>query len=301
MYNKGKIFNIQRFSTSDGPGIRTVIFFKGCPLACDWCHNPESQSALPEIFYKKDMCLGCGACVNTCKEGCHTFKGETHLFKRERCIRCAECANLCSAKALEVCGEEKCSDEIIETVLRDKPFYEESGGGVTLSGGEPLMQLDFALSLLKLAKENGVHTAIETSGFSGGNILELAKYTDLWLYDIKIFPEDEHIKYTGVSNKTIFDNLFLLNGSGADIILRCPIIPDINMKDEHFEKMAELANSLSGVSAIHLEPYHPLGISKSEQLSKLQPYLNDKFLEKSSLEPFAQALRIKTEKDVLIL
>ena len=301
MYKKGKIFNIQRFSTSDGPGIRTVVFFKGCPLACDWCHNPESQSPLPEIFYKKDMCIGCGACVSACKEDCHSFKERIHIFQRENCIYCANCVGVCSSNALKVCGEEKSAEEIIEEVLRDKPFYEESGGGMTLSGGEPLMQFDFALSLLKLAKENRLHTAIETSGFSDRNILELTKYTDLWLYDIKLFPEDEHIKCTGVSNKNIFDNLCLLNGNGADIILRCPIIPDINMKDEHFEKIAGLANSLSGVSAIHLEPYHPLGISKAEQLSKTQSYKNDKFLGKTTIEPFVNKLCTKTNKKVIVI
>ena len=301
MYNKGKIFNIQRFSTSDGSGIRTVVFLKGCPLSCVWCHNPESQSVLPEIFYKKDMCIGCGACINECVEDCHVFNDGTHFLERKNCIHCAKCVGACSSNALEVCGEEKSAEEIIEEVLRDKPFYEESEGGVTLSGGEPLMQYDFTLSLLKLAKNNGLHTAIETSGFSYKNILDLAEYTDLWLYDIKIFPDDEHIKYTGVSNKAIFDNLHLLDKSGADIVLRCPIIPDINMNDEHFDKLVQLANSLSGVLAIHLEPYHPLGISKAEQLSKLQSYQNKKFLEKAELEPFADMLRVKTDKEVIII
>ena len=213
MYKKGKIFNIQRFSTSDGPGIRTVVFFMGCPLDCAWCHNPESKTG-----------------------------GE----------------------------EEKTAEEIIDIVLRDMPFYEESGGGLTLSGGEPLMQFDFALSLLKLAKERGVHTAIETCGFTSRDLSKLVPYTDLWLYDIKLFPAEEHVRHTGVTNKHIFENLYLLDCMGANIVLRCPIIPNINMTEEHFDSLGQLANSLKGVTAIHLEPYHPLGISKAQKLGKVQ-------------------------------
>lgn len=189
----------------------------------------------------------------------------------------------------------------MDTVLRDKPFYAESGGGMTLSGGEPLMQYDFALSLLNLAKGHGLHTAIETSGFTTKDLTELNPYTDLWLYDIKLFSEEEHRKYTGVSNRQIRKNLHLLDQIGANIVLRCPIIPNINMTDEHFDALAELAAGLKHVTAIHLEPYHPLGLSKAQQLSRKQPYQNDQFLEAPVLQPYADQLRAKTDTEVIIL
>jgi len=301
MYDQGKIFNIQRFSTSDGPGIRTVVFFKGCPLNCTWCHNPESKSPATEIFYKQALCIGCKACAGICGNDGHIFIDGIHHFDRDKCTVCEKCAQGCYSNALESCGEVKTAEEIMDIVLRDKPFYEESGGGITLSGGEPLMQYDFSLSLLKLSKKHNLHTAIETSGFSSRDLTVLNNYTDLWLYDIKLFSEDEHIKQTGVSNKQIFENLYLLDGIDAKIILRCPIIPNINMTHEHFNGLAKLANSLKGVTAIHLEPYHPLGLSKAQQLSKTQTYQNDTFLEPLVLKPFADMLRAKTKTEVIII
>ena len=301
MYNTGKIFNVQRFSTLDGPGIRTVVFLKGCPLNCAWCHNPESKDRANEIFYKKELCIGCKACADVCLSKGHTFSENMHYFNRTDCIACGKCAEVCFSNALELCGENKTAEEIIDIVLRDKPFYAESGGGMTLSGGEPLMQYDFALSLLKLAKEKGINTAIETSGFSSRDLTELNRFTDLWLYDIKVFPEEKHIKYTGVSNKIILNNLYLLDQIGAKIILRCPIIPDVNLNEQHFLELAKLSNSLNNVIAINLEPYHPLGLSKAEQLGKSQAYKNDEFLNSASIEPLAEKLREKTKKEVLII
>lgn len=301
MHKTGTIFNIQRFSTSDGPGIRTVVFLKGCPLRCAWCHNPESHSAKAEIFYKQDACIRCGACAAVFQKGCHEIAEGLHLYHRENCSGCGQCAEVCCANALELCGEEKTAEEILEILLRDKPFYEESGGGVTLSGGEPLMQYDFTLALLKLAKGQGLRTAVETSGFSTRDLAELCQYVDLWLYDVKLFSEEEHRRYTGVSNRTILENLRFLDRMGARIILRCPIIPGINLTDGHFDRLATLANSLTGVTAVHLEPYHPLGQAKAARLGKNQSYENDSFLESSALEPYADGLRAKTNKEIVIL
>ena len=301
MHNKGTIFHIQRFSTSDGPGIRTVVFLKGCPLNCAWCHNPESQSTANEIFFKKELCIGCEGCAGVCSEGGHIFLEGTHHFDREECVVCGKCAEICCSNALEICGEKKNAEEVLDIVLRDKPFYSESGGGITLSGGEPLMQYDFTILLLKLAKEQGIHTAIETSGFSPRDLTKLHPYTDLWLYDIKLFPDDAHIKYTGVSNKVIFENLYLLDSIGAKIVLRCPIIPNVNMMPAHFESLANLANRLNNVIAIHLEPYHPLGLSKALQLNKKQSYENDEFLAQPALKPFADLLQTKTKIEVMII
>lgn len=294
----GRIFNIQRFSTSDGPGIRTTVFFKGCPLSCVWCHNPESHNSKNEIFYDARKCIGCTFCEKACKNSCHVFS-DGHIYLRDNCEKCGECASLCPSKAIEVCGSNKSVDEVIDMVMRDVPFYEQSGGGVTLSGGEPLMQLDFATEILKKAKEKGLSTAIETSGYCQKSLCEIAKYVDLWLFDIKLLDENEHKTYTGVSNEKILENLKFLDNIGAKIILRCPIIPDVNLKKEHFESLANLAKSLKNVIAIHLEPYHPLGISKSALLGKQEKFSNSEFLKKEELSDYAdfltQSTKIKTE------
>lgn len=302
MHNsKGTVFNIQRFSTSDGPGIRTVVFLKGCPLSCIWCHNPESHKTGVEIFYNNDRCVGCRACESICPAGNHKFDDSTHFYNRTDCTSCGKCTDICLSGALECCGELKTVQEILSTVLKDRPFYEESDGGVTLSGGEPLSQFDFSLSLLKLAKAEGLHTAIETCGFTEKDLTEISRYVDLWLFDIKLLNESEHIKYTGVSNKTILKNLRLLDSMGASIILRCPIIPDINLNNEHFTELKRLALSLKNVKELHLEPYHPLGQSKSQLLGTVQGYKNDSFLDSSELVPFADMLKKDIGIPVIIL
>ncbi len=298
---KGTIFNIQRFSTSDGPGIRTVVFFKGCPLNCSWCHNPESKYIKKDVFYKSDLCIGCGACANVCDNNGHNFSSKEHSLNRENCKLCGKCAEVCATKALELCGKETSAIEVVETALRDKPFYEESGGGITLSGGEPLMQFDFALEVLKLAKQNGLHTCIETCGYTQNNLQELAEYVDLWLYDIKLVDDGEHKKYTGVSNKIILKNLDLLDKLNAKIVLRCPIIPNVNMHEQHFKELSRIANSYKNIVEVDLETYHPLGISKAEQLGIKQMYQNTKFLNKSEIECFAEILKTTTDIKVVIL
>ena len=298
---KGKIFNIQRFSTLDGPGIRTVVFLKGCPLDCIWCHNPESKHTNTELFYKQEMCIGCGACEKVCEKSLHTFENGIHQFEREKCILCGKCAEVCCTRALERCGEEKSVKEVLELVEKDNSIYEQSEGGVTLSGGEPLFQYDFSLALLKGAKEKGIHTAVETSGYTVRDLQEMHAYTDLWLYDIKVFPEELHKKCTGVSNRTILDNLHFLDSLGAKIILRCPIIPDINMSALHFEEIAKLASKLQNVIEIDLEPYHPLGISKAKQLNKTQVYDNEEFLNASEIKRLADELQNKVDVKVIIL
>jgi len=301
MYNKkGNVFNIQRFSTSDGPGIRTVVFLKGCPLNCSWCHNPESKISTPQILYKKELCINCQKCVTICTEMRHSFEN-FHTYDRTRCLSCGNCAKECPSNALELCGKETTVEDVIEKVIRDIPFYEETSGGLTLSGGEPLMQYDFSLALLKSAKEKGIDTAIETSGFSKENLEELNKYVDLWLYDIKILDDTDHQKYTGVSNKIILENLYALDNIGANIILRCPIIPDINMTEKHFDSIAELANKLKNVKSIHLELYHPLGISKAEQLNQKQIYSNSNFLKAEDIAEYYDRLKNKTTAEVIII
>ncbi len=296
----GNIFNIQRFSTSDGPGIRTVVFLKGCPLNCAWCHNPESKNCRRELFYKEGSCIGCGICGEICPLKSHIFSGGTHELIRSSCILCGKCAQICPSGALEMCGENQSVDEVISAILRDAPFYQTSGGGITLSGGEPLLQYEFSLQLLKKAKKHSLHTAIETSGYAQHNLDEISRCVDLWLYDIKLMDEMKHIQYTGVSNRMILDNLHRLSSIGAKIILRCPIIPGVNMNEAHFDAIAALTR-LDGIEQIHIEPYHPLGISKAAQLGKVQAYSNEAFLRKDALLPFVEQLRRSSRVEVVML
>ena len=259
---KGIIFNIQRFCVNDGPGIRTTVFLKGCPLKCVWCHNPESQSVKPEIMFYKDKCVGCGRCAAVCTSGCHLFENGTHMFDRKNCVKCFECTKT-GCEVLEKVGREISTDEVIDEVLKDKIFYDNSGGGITLSGGEPLYQYDFSLEILKKAKESGLHTAIETCGFtSEEKIKEISRYVDLFLFDYKETNSKLHRKFTGIDNTDIIKNLELLNKIKKSIILRCPIIPGLNTREEHFKGICDTANNFEYIMHIELEPYHFLGESK---------------------------------------
>lgn len=297
----GNIFNIQRFSTSDGPGIRTVVFLKGCPLSCIWCHNPESKLTSPDILYDSRKCINCRKCEKICKHNQHIFDFGKHVFLRDNCKKCMECIIECPVSALEVCGKSVSSDEVVSEILRDTEFYTESGGGITLSGGEPLMQYDFSLEILKKAKKAGIHTAIETSGYCYRELIEISRYVDLWLFDIKLFSESEHIKYAGVSNEIILKNLYYLDSIGERIVLRCPIIPGVNLTNEHFDKIAILANMLKNAVAIHFEPYHPLGFDKADRLGMNQKYENRKFLHIDSIQPFISRIKDKITANIEIL
>ena len=266
---KGAVFNIQKFCTSDGPGIRTVVFLKGCPLRCAWCRNAESQRKVSELMYHSDKCVYCGRCAAVCEQGVHAVKGNVHTLERDKCISCGKCVEACLADALELKGKNMTVDEVIADVMKDKVFYDNSGGGMTLSGGEPTAQLDFTLALLKAAKDNGLHTAIETCGYtSAENIKAIAEYVDLFLYDVKHTDSVLHEKYTGVSNERILENLRLIDSMGKKSVIRAPIIPDVNDTDEHFAALAELANGLKNVEKIEIEPYHDLGNGKYEQLGE---------------------------------
>ena len=247
----GRIFNVQRFCTSDGPGIRTTVFFKGCPLRCVWCHNPESQRSEAEILFYEKSCTGCGRC---------------------RGITAKSIDFSCYARAKEICGKTVSSDEIIAEAMKDKAFYENSGGGITLSGGEPLFQSEFALDILKKSKENGLHTAVETCGFAKRDVIErVAALTDLFLFDFKEGNPLLHEKYTGVSNDVIFENLYLLNELGRDVVLRCPIIPEFNARQENYDKIIDLANALPYIKGIEIEPYHAFGEGKYAALGRNTP------------------------------
>ncbi len=287
-----KVFNIQRFSLFDGPGVRTVVFLKGCPLSCVWCHNPEGLLSEPQIMYNEDRCIGCGACGEVCKKNCHEIKDRFHFFDRTSCISCGECAKACFSLALTVQGTEMTVDEVVDTVMRDVAVYRDSGGGLTLSGGEPLMHGRFSVELLKAVKKQKIHTCVETSGFGDSEILrEMALYTDVFLFDYKITGDEEHRKYCGVSQQPILHNLSLLNSLRKTVILRCPLIPDINGTQTHLEGIARvsLLNSDS-VSEIHIEPYHRLGISKAGQLG-IRPAYEAEVPDKEYVRDFADRLQ----------
>lgn len=297
--HKGIVFNIQKFSINDGPGIRTTVFLKGCPLNCLWCHNPESKSIKKQLFYDARKCVGCGRCVSACEFSAHSFKGEEHVFDREKCTLCGKCVDVCPAGALEVVGEEKTCDEIIKEVLKDKTFYETSGGGMTLSGGEPLMQYDLCLSLLKKGKAAGLHICMETCGYAPQeHIREVAKYVDIFLFDYKLTSPAEHEKYTGVDNHLILSNLALLNELGAHIVLRCPIIPGINDTKEHLEGIAKIAEKFDAIMNVDIEPYHPLGSSKSDMLGIDYSLKHLSFPEEEKVDYWVKTVASLTSKPV---
>ena len=260
----GTVFDIQRCSMHDGPGIRTTVFLKGCPLSCLWCHNPESQKGKAQVALFKDKCALCACCEKLCENDAHKVETE-HDYNRENCVVCGKCVDSCPTGALKVYGYEITSQEILEIVKKDEMYYKNSGGGVTVSGGEPFFQHKFLKELLTLFKSEGIHTCVETSGFVRGEILEdIAPLVDMFLYDYKATGESKHKELTGVSNSLIMSNLNTLYEMGKDIILRCPIIPGCNDSDEHFEKIAKMEKEMPNLCGIEILIYHNLGVNKAK-------------------------------------
>ncbi len=263
------VFNTQRFSTHDGPGIRTVIFFKGCPLECLWCANPESQSFAPELEVVTGNCIGCGACQKACPNNAIFFDKAGIHIDRERCRSCGACSKECYSKTLKYVGEEMTVEQVVNELLKDEVFYKNSGGGVTFSGGEPLSQGDFCLEVLKQCQPYHIHWAMETSGYGDRELFEeLAKKLDLIFFDIKHLNPVMHQQLTGVSNEWILDNLRGIQEYASEIIIRTPVVPGLNDDQENVIKTAQLCAELKAVKEWELLPFHNLGEHKYEAIGK---------------------------------
>jgi pyruvate formate lyase activating enzyme len=273
---KGTVFNIQRYSIHDGPGIRTTVFFKGCPLRCVWCQNPESQAFQQELFYNKERCKGCGRCLTACPEKASEIVEGHSRTDRTLCKACGACAEVCPEEARVLMGKSVSAKEVFAEVNKDAIFYERSGGGVTLSGGEPLAQPEFSIQILSQCKSSGIHTAIETCGHAPWETVEgVLKVVDLVLYDLKHMDPIEHRKITGVSNALVLENLKrIYHESHVALAIRIPVIPGFNDTPENMEATASfIVKDLDASVPVHLLPYHRLGDSKREQMESSQPSL----------------------------
>lgn len=270
----GIVFNIQRFSIHDGPGIRTTVFLKGCPLRCFWCHNPEGLRPKPEIQFTPSRCLGCGECVRVCAEGAQLLGEHGRVYLRDLCKTCGKCVEVCYPEGLQMTGKEMSVSEVLSEVLQDKPFYETSQGGMTLSGGEPMLQHRFTTQLLTDAKTAGLHTAVETTTLTAwANIERILPVTDLFMVDIKHVDPAIHLDATGVSNQLILENIGRLNQTGKPIIFRVPVIPTVNAEIRDIQAIARHVRGLmdqradggEGVS-LELLPFHRLASDKYHSL-----------------------------------
>lgn len=268
----GIVFDIKRYSLHDGPGIRTTVFLKGCGLRCWWCHNPESQHPRPELVLRPELCIQCGACLADCPQGAIYRNGERFVTDRERCIRCGACVDSCYADARALVGRAMTVDEVMAEIKRDGAFYDQSSGGVTFSGGEPLLQGEFLRALLRACKDHEWPTAVDTCGYASTQTLDSLRHdVDLFLYDLKLMDDARHRQYTGASNALILHNLQWLARHGHRIILRVPIIPGITDDDENLRQIATYAAAWPAIERVDILPYHRIGIDKYERLGRLNP------------------------------
>ena len=264
------IFNIQKFSTHDGDGVRTTIFFKGCPLRCMWCHNPESQHYYKELIFHQHKCTACGRCVAKCKQGANSIVDGKIVFDRSKCTACGVCTDWCITEARELAGKEYTVDALVKEAMKDKIFYEQSGGGVTLSGGEVMasQHMDYVEEVCRKLHENGVSVFIDTSGYTDyENLKRILPYVDVFLYDIKVMDPEDHKKYIGVDNSLILENLKKLSDEGAGLYIRLPIIQQVNATDEHIESGIHfLKKNNIHARQVNLLPYHDIGKGKYASL-----------------------------------
>lgn len=270
----GIIFNIQRYSIHDGPGIRTTVFLKGCPLRCAWCSNPESQKDSPEIAHRSTLCIQCGKCIEACPKKAISFLKKKVVINRKRCDNCGKCVEVCVSGAMKMFGQKQNVGEVFRKIRKDLDFYRSSGGGVTISGGEPLCQSEFVAALFKVCQENGIDTCLETSGMASSSALQkILPYTSLILFDIKLSSPDAHRKWTKKSNTEIVRNFVMVAQSEVPVIMRIPMIPGINDTDVELEGTARIAQHAvkdcrQGKLKIDLLPYHNFGLGKYHMLGR---------------------------------
>ncbi len=283
---KGITFNIQKFSIHDGPGIRTTVFFKGCPLRCEWCSNPESQIKNVQILHDQSKCSYCLSCVAACPNGAITYEDNKIIINEDKCVGCLTCVNSCPNRALSYEGDYQTIEEIVDICMQDIDFYEESGGGVTISGGEGMSQPEFLKKLISELKKNSVHVAIETTGYVKKETFEeLARELDLLLFDVKHYDREKHYNGTKVYNDLIVENLKWAIDNGIEVLPRIPVIPDFNDSLEDAEGLAELLVEV-GAKKVQLLPFHQFGEKKYELLNRNYKYKNKKALYPEDLEEY---------------
>ncbi|WP_349679315.1 trans-4-hydroxy-L-proline dehydratase activase [Clostridium sp. UBA4395] len=284
--NLPKIINIQKYSIHDGNGIRTTIFFKGCPLSCLWCHNPESQNYSEELMYNEEECTGCMACIDICPQRAISKEEKCVVTDKIKCDLCKKCIDYCVNNAREIVGKEYTAAQLVKEAEKDRMFYEESSGGITLSGGEVMTQnMDYIEELLKKLKKKGYNIAIDTCGQAPyENYNRILKYVDTFLYDIKLMDNEKHIKYIGKSNNLILENLRKLSEAGANINIRIPLVEGVNADDESIEELIKFLKNNINVHKINLLPYHNTGKSKYERLQKVYEGVNFEAPSKERLE-----------------
>lgn len=263
------VFDLQKFALHDGPGIRTTVFLKGCPLNCLWCHNPESKKYGKQLGFLKKNCSHCGECERVCKRGVHKITVEDHKIEESACTYCGKCEEGCLSHAIKIYGSQMSIEEILDTVMKDEDFFRRSGGGLTVSGGEPMLQFEGLLYLLREAKKRNLHVCLDTCGQADTEkYRKIAQYVDLFLFDYKMTGEKLHKQYTGVDNRTILKNLDFLCRNGSEVWLRCPIIPGINDTKEHYLAIAELSRKYDNIRKVNLMTYHDMARGKAEQIGE---------------------------------
>lgn len=298
---KVTVFDIEHFSLHDGPGIRTVVFLKGCPLHCLWCHNPEGLCAKPQLFFCESNCVNCGACFKVCPNGCHVrTKGGKHHIYRENCTLCGKCQESCFYSALRITGKEMDCESVLADVARELPFYETSDGGVTFSGGEPFAQPQALLNLLKRCKEEGISTAVETSGVMGQEALvKSLEWVDTLLFDFKESDPELFFRFCGGNLRLVLNRLDTAAQFGIPITLRCPIIPNCNDREEHYFAIAALAERYAAIKQVEIMGYHPLGIEKYASVGLTAGYYNATYGDETAQQAVT-VISSKTTKPVMI-
>ncbi|MFA0438985.1 pyruvate formate lyase-activating protein [Vibrio sp. 10N.286.49.C2] len=297
----GIVFDIQKFSVNDGPGVRTAVFMKGCQMKCVWCHNPESLSSKRQLAFSETKCVGCRDCASVCPNDVHQFDDNGHhSVNFELCNMCGLCVDACMQDALKIYGKSLSVDAVFQEVIKDKVYFDKSGGGITLSGGEALKQFEFCLALAKKCKENGVHVCVETNGASKASHYEaIAPYVDLFLFDYKATGHKLHKELTGMTRTLVDENLHNLNKLGAPVILRCPIIPGYNLSDEHLKAISLLSESMSNIVKTELLPYHNFGKGKAAEIGR-QYHVDAALPEDEEIAQWLEKVKSYGEVDVTL-